>query len=402
MPDPIHEHRPRLARRLTAAIAGALLAAHLVGLAVPAIVPGLLAAVGALTALALRDRARSAIGPRHLLDLTIPFSALVLLVLAVRAPLDLPAQLRWLTHPLIGASLALTWIGATALPSPGGSGTRRGSGLALLAGVLVWIGAVGGLGVGVPFAYLALFGAMLAVWAILWPVEDPVHPGASPLAPYLPWGEIPGRPWPAWHRVPLRAPATLGYLVLSWTLFLWLGEPGLRGWWGLDTVRYEAWLYEIPELSRAPLDAAVSMVTAPLLNHDHIQLIYVTALLGLFGLPFELREGTARAAGLFAATSLAGALVAGVVLHGLYPAWPGVGVLEHAWERTWSGGSVGAFGLMGALSARARRPWLVFGFFVFWELNVGAWMLRSYTPMFHLTALVTGFWMTRAMAPRQA
>lgn len=400
MSTPTQAHRARLARLLLAGIAGAFVAGQLLAPGGPPLFAMALAAGGIAGAIALWDRAFERIGPRHLLDLVLPFGALVLLALAVRDPLDLPGQLRLVTHPLLGASLGLGWLGASASPESEQLSFGRSDGLALVGGGLTWVAAAEA-GLAGPLAYLGLVVATLAVWRVVWPVRDPVHPGPSPLRPHVPWGEIPGRPWPAWRRIPLRAPATLGYLVLSWVLFGWLGHPEPGGW-GLDTARYEAFLYEIPDLSRAPLEALASLLTAPFLNHDHVQLIYVTALLGLFGLPFEVREGTARAAAVFAVTGLAGALVAGIVLHPVVSLWPDVGWIEHAWTRTWSGGSVGAFGLMGALSARARRPGLFFGFFVFWELNVGAWVLRSYTPMFHLTALATGYLLIRRTAPRPA
>lgn len=402
--------RVRWARWIVAATAGVLVAGRLAALGQgdqAALVLVALVAAGGLSAYLLRDRVLAGLGPRHLLDLSLPFSALLFLVLAVRISVGLPDELRLLTDPLLAASLTLSWLGAEGIGgaepgTPSSPGAQRGrprlasDAVPLVAGGLAWLASVPGLGLVPGPAFLLLVLASLVAWRLVWPLADPVHPGASPLAPYLPWRQVPGRAWPAWHRVPLRAPATLGYLLASWALFLWLGEPGIKGWWGLDTVRYEAFLYEIPDLSRAPLEALASLGTAPFLNHDHVQLIYVTFLLGLFGLPFEVREGTGRAAVVFAVTGLVGALVAGIALHGLVAIWPDVGFIEHAWERTWSGGSVGAFGLMGALAARARRPAPVFGFFVFWELNVGVWELRSYTPAFHLTALVTGFLLARA------
>ncbi len=403
------EQRTRSASALLAGIAGALVAAEALarpggaGLAVALVA---VAALAALAAAAGRKAIAERVGPRHVLDLVLPFSALVVLVFAVWDTLSLPDALALVTHPLLAASLTVAVLATTRLDR--GDGRRSGHqgwrvlALAFALGALAWSLLVPVAGLPAWLVSLVLLVGVLAVWGLVWPVEDPVHPGRHPASPYVPWGEVPGRPWPsAWHRVPVRAPATVGYLVASWALFLHLGDPGVRGWWGLDQARYEAFLFEIPDLSRAPLAAAASLVTSPFLNHDHIQLIYVTALLVLFGLPFEVREGTPRAVLVFAATGLAGALVAGLLLHGIHPLFQGHPVVDHAWERTWSGGSVGAFGLMGALAARARRWWPAFGFFVFWELNVGAWYLRSYTPAFHLTALVVGFLVARRwLAPR--
>ena len=105
---------------------------------------------------------------------------------------------------------------------------------------------------------------------------------------------------------------------------------------------------------------------------------------------------------MFFGTTLAGALVAGLLLHALYPEHWNTAFAEHAWNRTWSGGSAGTFGLLGALAARARRPLPLLALFVLWEANVVWWYLREYTPAFHLTALAVGFLVARyAVLPRR-
>ncbi len=386
---------------MVAGVAGAFLAAQFTDPGSPPLGALTLGWAAALLAALAWGWTAPKFGPRHHLDIVLPLAALVLLVLAVREPLGLPRALFLLTHPLLLASLTMAWLGT--YPAPGAGGLAGGvvDGAAAVAGAGLWALAVIWLGLGAGLAMLILSAVVLVAWWLIWPIPDPIHPGRGPLAPYLPWTKRAPRPWPAWTKLPARAPAVLGYLVVSWALFLTLGEPRPGGY-GLDTQAYHAWLYHIPELSHAPLEAVGSLFSATMLNHDHVQIIYVTCLLLLFGLAFEVREGTPRAIGIFAITGLVGALVAGVVLHGLVAAWPDVAFIDKAWTRTWSGGSVGAFGLMGALAARARRPAPLLGFFVFWELNVGAWFLRSYTPMFHLTALATGFLITRHLLSNDA
>ena len=220
------------------------------------------------------------------------------------------------------------------------------------------------------------------------------------LAAYLPWTDGTGRPWRGWARLPLAAPFVLGYLVLSWVLFV-PAASRTNGKYAIDQVRADAFLYHIPDLSRDPLRAARSLLTAPFLNHDSVQLVYVTILLLLFGVIFEAKEGTRATVLLFFGTTLAGAIAGGILLHALYPEVLDTPLLARAWERTWSGGSAGCFGLMGALAARARSPWPLLGLFLVWELNVGWWYLRGYTPALHLTALLAGFLVTRYAVPRR-
>jgi hypothetical protein len=119
--------------------------------------------------------------------------------------------------------------------------------------------------------------------------------------------------------------------------------------------------------------------------------VYVTVLLLGFGAAFECHEGTRLTALVFLGTTLAGALFAGVLLHLLYPEVFSGPFFARAWNRTWSGGSAGAFGLMGAFAARARRPWPLLALFGLWELAVALLYLREYTSAFHIPALLIGF-----------
>ncbi|PSG96789.1 hypothetical protein BRD56_08375 [Thermoplasmatales archaeon SW_10_69_26] len=391
-----HRSRTRRAAGLTLA---ALAAAAPMGLAdlAPgepwALAVGLLGGLATLVALRARG---NALGPRHVLDAALPLAGLAFLVLACFDPLALPDRVRWVTHPLAGAAGAVAVWGLHHLP-----GVTRG---AWAAGALAGLVA-GGLAAWAGFGSVVLLAPatiLLSAWWAIREVPDPVRPGDDPLDSYFPWASVPARrAWPGLPEALLRAPATLGYLAVGWSVFLAWGEQTRDGF-GLDQRAVEPFLYEIPDLTRAPLEAALSLATAPFLNHDLVQFVYVTALLALFGLAVEVREGTGRAAAVFLASGLAGAIAAGVLLHALVAALPDVAFFEEAWRRTWSGGSAGAFGLMGALASRARASWPLLGFFVFWEANVGWFYLQSYTPAFHLTALAVGFWIGRRWTPPDA
>lgn len=223
--------------------------------------------------------------------------------------------------------------------------------------------------------------------------------GRGRLAPFLPWGGA-GRWWPGGRRWWRAAPFVPAYLLVSWALFVPQAKRA-PGNVVIDTERVRRFLYAIPDLGDEPAQALASLATAPWLNHNLVQLLYVTLLLALFGVPFEGREGTARTVVLFFGTSFAGAVAAGVLLQTLYPELWATPFAERAWARTWSGGSAGAFGLIGAAAARARVPWPMLAVAVLWEGNLVWWYLREYTPAFHLSALTVGFAVTRyALPPR--
>ena len=214
------------------------------------------------------------------------------------------------------------------------------------------------------------------------------------VAPFLPWTDGTGRRRRGWAALLRMAPFVPLYLLASWLLFVPNAER-TPGNYSIDQDRVDRFLYHIPDLSDDFWRALSTVATAPWLNHNLVQLVYVTILLLIFGVAFEAREGTARTVAVFFGTAFVGAVGAGVLLHLLYPEVWDSAFTRKAWERTWSGGSAGAFGVMGAFAARARRPWPLFALFVLWEVNVVVWYLREYTPAFHLTALVTGFLATR-------
>jgi len=171
------------------------------------------------------------------------------------------------------------------------------------------------------------------------------------------------------------------------------------GKYKIDEDRVGAYVFRVPDLSEDLPHAVVSLLTAPFLNHDSVQLVYVTLLVLLFGAVFEAREGARRTVLVFFGTTFAAAVSGGILLHLLYPEVWGGQFLETAWTRTWSGGSAGCFGLMGGLAARARRPWLLLGIFSLWELSVLYWNLRSYTTVFHMAALLAGYLAVRYLIP---
>ena len=189
-----------------------------------------------------------------------------------------------------------------------------------------------------------------------------------------------------------------GYVAASWLLFLPLARRA-PGNVVIDVDRVGRFLFRIPDLRRDPRRALVALTTAPWLNHNLVQLVYVDALLVLVGAPFEAREGTARTASLFFGTTFAGVVVAGLALHALYPRRWETPFAAKAWRRTWSGGSAGGFGLAGAVAARAEVPWPLVGAVVLWEATLVRLYLREYTPAFHLAALLAGFLAARCALP---
>lgn len=345
------------------------------------------------------------VGPKHALDVVLLTWMFGLAVVAVIPVLDLPQAVFYPVSFILGGALAGLWTAdrplLLALAPKGRVGEFYGlyamvGRFTAIVGPLLWavMAEPRLLGWGRPAAVLALLAFMAFSFGVLRRLPDPVHPGRTPLRAFLPWASYAGRaPRRGWRRF-VSFPFLLTYLIASWALFVPNAEPA-DGFYRLRPDWVSDYTYEIPELSSDPRIAFRSLATAPWLNHHSVQLVYVTVLLALAGFVFEAREGTRRTVLVFFATTLAGALTAGLLLHVIYPGISTHPFFQRAWEAEWSGGSAGAFGLMGALAARAKRPSLLLAFFIFWELNVGWWYLRSFTPAFHLTALATGFVLAR-------
>lgn len=189
----------------------------------------------------------------------------------------------------------------------------------------------------------------------------------------------------------------VGRLVKSFPLIVLVLIPG---WITALTINRDAddtsqlFFYHIPDLTDDPLLIPVNLITTPLVNTQMDQTILVTALVCTFGVLVERRLGTMAAFGLFWGTTIAAALAAGFLLHGLYPLFPDVQVFEDAWTRVYNGGSAGGYGLMAGFAATTRWPWMWLGIFfawepVYWLLVSGS--LYTYTPTFHIMAVISGY-----------
>lgn len=352
---------------------------------------------------ALVDR----IGAKHTLDLVLLTWMFGLLVVVLIPVLDLPQVVFIPTAFLLGGALGGTWSSdrplMLALAPPARLGEFYGmygmmSRFSAILGPLVWALIVDGLEWGRPAAVASLFVFLVVGFLILRLLPDPDHPGPSRLTRLLPWRDEQGERIPlpphAWARAPAHVVYALGTTLLFWLFAILYGRDGANVPRGV----FAFFVYEIPALFADAPRTLLNFATAVWANYHHVQLVYVFVLLALFGVWFEIREGSKRAILVFYASSIAAGLVAGILLHVIRLELDGAWI-ERAWAQPWTGGSAGAFGLMGAYAARARNPWPLLALFAFWELNVGLWYLKSYTPAFHFTALATGFLITRYALP---
>lgn len=211
---------------------------------------------------------------------------------------------------------------------------------------------------------------------------------------HWPWRGPDGSVAPAARRGRFPAPAVAVYLAGS-TLLFWAFGPR-RGptvsdapqwWWDLFAYRAEDLVQDLPA-------TLLHFATSVWANVHWLQFAYVTVLLLGFGVWFERREGSLRATAVFYLGSIVAGIVAGAALL-IIDATTSSAWWANEADRIWVGGSAGAYALIGATAARARRPGAMLAAALLWEVGLAIVYLHRATPLFHVTALATGFAWTR-------
>jgi hypothetical protein len=185
------------------------------------------------------------------------------------------------------------------------------------------------------------------------------------------------------------------YLTIVWVLFLVVAAIDF----GNRRELADPFGYSIADLGNNLPRAFAVLPIATFVNVGVLQILYVTAILAVVS-PRAALRGERVAAGVFLGTSFVAGLVAGIGLY-VVDAQVSHRILDEAWDRSWNGGSAGCYGLVGFVAAGARRPWLMLGLIGAWEIGLTGVHLRSYTPAFHVTALLAGFVAGRLLAARR-
>ncbi len=203
----------------------------------------------------------------------------------------------------------------------------------------------------------------------------------------------------AWPGLPIPWPILL-YLTVMWTQFLGMQLAGVEN---VQRACRPVSFY-IYHITEDPLRAAWSSLTAPFLAFTWPQAIYVTVIFVFIGTRVFRMFGNVWGVVLLFATSIVGAVGAGLALHVIYPEISDWDLFRRAMYRSWGGGSVAGFGFAGIVAARSRHPWRYLFLILFWEANVVFWELRQYTTALHNVALWTSFatfrWVIRGPLPR--
>lgn len=195
----------------------------------------------------------------------------------------------------------------------------------------------------------------------------------------------------SWRDAVTRLRFVGGFLLIAWPTFLLLVRSD--GWIPGDVQANVGFVVSMWESDAAR--AAVVSHIGIVVQHSWPQMIYVTILFLAAGVAYELREGSLRALLVFYGATLTGvAILTTVVLLG--PVVPGVSPLsQHAAAVSWSGASVGCFGLLGALAATARNPWPLLLTILLFEVTVELALIPTLALVMHGAGFAFGFVVSR-------
>jgi hypothetical protein len=180
------------------------------------------------------------------------------------------------------------------------------------------------------------------------------------------------------------------FLLTAWTIFLVLVR---KDGWIPDNLRPHlgfVWNLWATNPVRAFLMANIGIVV----QHSWGQIVYVSLLLVLVGLAYEARNGSLRTFLMFYGACVTGVAVLCIVILTTWFNGPH-GWNEYLARTSWSGASVGAFGLLGATLATARKPWILLGAWIAFEAIVEWGLVPGLAVTMHIAGFLFGFTASR-------
>ena len=146
------------------------------------------------------------------------------------------------------------------------------------------------------------------------------------------------------------------------------------------------------KLFSEPHEYLLSFFTVPFVHYGTEHITQVTIAFIIFCQSFENRAGSKETAILFFATIAFTGLAMGLFTNVGNSLSPGTELFSHAMGRSWMGGSIGFFGIIGAMSHYSRKKWLIPVILVSFEYwNHFENGMNEYINMGHLCSALFGF-----------
>ncbi len=187
---------------------------------------------------------------------------------------------------------------------------------------------------------------------------------------------------------------TLTYLAAIWGIVAVLDFASTRnceGSWQLAFACDQAiWMIKI---YTKPFEFFTSVFTSPFFHNGLDHILFVT----IFGMmlpvqSFEMQHGSKLTAFIFFGTYFLGGFFSGFVFNLGIDIWPESEFYIFGFERNWMGGSVGFFGVIGALSYCSRKKWAMLLMVVAFEgFNYFILDITPQISFIHMTSATFGF-----------
>jgi hypothetical protein len=219
---------------------------------------------------------------------------------------------------------------------------------------------------------------------------------------YLPFSHPRASPAPTVKGLALmtRAFFVVTFLSSAWLIFLVLVRS--NGWIPSAVRPHIGFVWN--EWGSNPFEAFYMANVGLVVQHSWGQIVYISLLLLAIGIRYEMREGTVRTLLMFYGACLSGVAVLSVVILTTWVNGPH-GWNHHLASTSWSGASVGCFGLLGATIATSRNPWPLLAVWATYEGAVEWILVPGLAVTMHIAGFVFGFAASRwihATAPARA
>ncbi|MEQ9404619.1 MAG: hypothetical protein RIM99_13590 [Cyclobacteriaceae bacterium] len=193
------------------------------------------------------------------------------------------------------------------------------------------------------------------------------------------------------------------YLLVIWGIVGALDFASTRnctGTWQLALqCEYAFW---VSNLTNAPFLFLRNVFTCMLLHNglDHILFVTILGFLVIVQ-SYEVRFGFKETALMFLLAYFVVGFIFGVFYQGGLSIWPENEFFQFAYERSWMGGSLGFFFILGAISNSSRKPYVMLSFpFIFEGFNFFVLDIDFHISLMHLVSATCGFFIKRNLVSR--
>ncbi|MFY0626511.1 MAG: hypothetical protein JXR07_09460 [Reichenbachiella sp.] len=214
------------------------------------------------------------------------------------------------------------------------------------------------------------------------------------LVPYQwPWTDQHGNKmnWKSWLWT---RKFSIFYLAVIWGIVGVLGYASTRNCYDSWQLAYQCdqaiWMIEY---KTDFLSFFMSFFTTPFFHNGLDHILFVS----IFGMmmpvqSFEAQNGSKLTFGIFMLTYVMIGLFNGPLMNYSLEYWPESPLVLEGFERNWMGGSVGFYGIIGAMSYTSKKKWflilMVVAFAAFNRFVLG---INLFIPFIHITSAIFGF-----------